>query len=130
MIGHTGDYEEKAMSREEMKLDAQQALERAERKLAAYVGVCKGDKELTDTVLPMVRAALAALDGKHVYVSDFAVGDETWYIGPDQAGVWRVSASSCKVELRPLTMILSGRLFPTRAEAEAAATERNRKETP
>ena len=35
------------------------ALERAERKLAAYIGVCKGDKELTDVVLPMVRAALA-----------------------------------------------------------------------
>lgn len=37
-----------------------EALRRAERKLAAYVGVCKGDKELTDTVLPMVRAALEA----------------------------------------------------------------------
>jgi len=36
------------------------ALERAERKLSAYVGVCKGDKELTGTVLPMARAALAA----------------------------------------------------------------------
>jgi hypothetical protein len=35
------------------------ALERAERKLLAYVGVCNGDKELTDTVLPMVRAALS-----------------------------------------------------------------------
>jgi hypothetical protein len=36
-----------------------EALIRAERKLSAYVGVCKGDKELTDTVLPMARAALA-----------------------------------------------------------------------
>jgi hypothetical protein len=27
--------------------------------LMPYVGVCKGDKELTDTVLPMARAALA-----------------------------------------------------------------------
>ena len=35
------------------------ALERAERKLTAYVGVCSGDKELTDTVLPMARTALA-----------------------------------------------------------------------
>jgi len=35
------------------------ALERAERKLSAYVGVCKGDKELTNTVLPMVRTAIA-----------------------------------------------------------------------
>lgn len=38
-----------------------EALRRAETKLSAYVGVCKGDKELTDTVLPMVREALAAL---------------------------------------------------------------------
>jgi hypothetical protein len=36
-----------------------EALIRAERKLSAYVGVCKGDKELTNTVLPMARAALA-----------------------------------------------------------------------
>ncbi len=36
----------------------EKALARAERKLTAYVGVCKGDKELTDTVLPMARAAL------------------------------------------------------------------------
>lgn len=35
------------------------ALVRAERKLSAYVGVCKGDKELTDAVLPMARAAIA-----------------------------------------------------------------------
>lgn len=42
---------------------AREALERSERKLSAYVGVCKGDKELTDTVLPMARAALAAIDG-------------------------------------------------------------------
>ncbi len=35
-----------------------QALERAERKLSAYVGVCAGDKELTDAVLPMVRQAI------------------------------------------------------------------------
>lgn len=39
-----------------------QALKRAERKLSAYVGVCKGDKELTETVLPMVRAALSAMN--------------------------------------------------------------------
>lgn len=36
-----------------------EALTRAERKLTAYVGVCSGDKELTDTVLPMTRTALA-----------------------------------------------------------------------
>ena len=49
-----------------------EALERAERKLAAYVGVCKGDKELTDVVLPMVRAALAEqpAQGEVVYTMD------------------------------------------------------------
>ncbi len=35
------------------------ALTRAERKLTAYVGVCSGDKELTDAVLPMARSAIA-----------------------------------------------------------------------
>jgi hypothetical protein len=39
------------------------ALERAERKLTAYVGVCTGDKELTDAVLPMARAAIAKATG-------------------------------------------------------------------
>ena len=32
-----------------------EALKRAERKLRAYVGVCDGDKELTDTILPMCQ---------------------------------------------------------------------------
>ena len=36
------------------------ALVRAERKLRAYVGVCTGDKELNNTVLPMCKEALAA----------------------------------------------------------------------
>ena len=35
------------------------ALVRVERKLSAYVGVCTGDKELTNTIIPMARAALA-----------------------------------------------------------------------
>jgi hypothetical protein len=39
------------------------ALERAERKLSAYVGVCTGDKELTDAVLPMTRVAIAKVKG-------------------------------------------------------------------
>lgn len=39
------------------------ACERAERKLSAYVGVCKGDKELTDTVLPMCEAAILKAKG-------------------------------------------------------------------
>lgn len=43
--------------------EARKALERAERKLTAYVGVCPGDKELTETVLPMVRTARRALTG-------------------------------------------------------------------
>lgn len=37
-----------------------QALRRAERKLSAYVGVCAGDTELTNTILPMCREVLAA----------------------------------------------------------------------
>lgn len=43
-------------------LELAKAAERAERKLAAYVGVCKGDKELTDAVLPMLRTALRNLN--------------------------------------------------------------------
>lgn len=41
-----------------------EALERAERKLSAYVGVCKDDKELVDTVLPMARRAMAKTRGE------------------------------------------------------------------
>lgn len=44
--------------------DLLEALERASRKLSAYVGVCAGDKELTDTVLPMARAAIAKAKGE------------------------------------------------------------------
>ncbi len=44
--------------------DMLRALIRAERKLSAYVGVCTGDKELTDTVLPMIRAAMFKAEGK------------------------------------------------------------------
>jgi transcriptional regulator GlxA family with amidase domain len=40
-----------------------EALRRAERKLAAYVGVCTGDKELTGAVLPMARSAIAKAAG-------------------------------------------------------------------
>jgi len=39
------------------------ALERAERKLRAYVGICSGDKELTETVLPMAATSLAKARG-------------------------------------------------------------------
>jgi hypothetical protein len=48
-----------AWAAQPLPVDVRTVLERAERKLSAYVGVCKGDKELTDTVIPMVRAALA-----------------------------------------------------------------------
>jgi hypothetical protein len=51
----------------EAKLEAarlRQAAIRAERKLTAYVGVCDGDKELTDAVLPMLRAAMRK-EGDH-----------------------------------------------------------------
>lgn len=36
-----------------------EALGHAERKLSSYVGVCNGDKELTQDILPRVRALLA-----------------------------------------------------------------------
>jgi hypothetical protein len=39
------------------------ALRRAEMKLAAYVGVCKDDKELTDTILPMIDRAIQKANG-------------------------------------------------------------------
>jgi chromosome segregation ATPase len=38
-------------------------LERAEQKLKAYVGVCTGDKELTEAVLPMVGRAITIIKG-------------------------------------------------------------------
>ena len=50
------------MTQDEIK----EALTRAERKLSAYVGVCKGDKELTGTVLPLVRRVLAALEAREL----------------------------------------------------------------
>ena len=40
------------------------AATRAERKLAAYVGVCNGDKELTNVVLPMLRTAMRKEGGE------------------------------------------------------------------
>jgi hypothetical protein len=40
------------------------ALNMAEHKLTAYVGVCKDDKELMNIVLPMSRAAIAKAEGK------------------------------------------------------------------
>lgn len=40
-----------------------EASRRAECKLSAYVGVCRGDKELTDAILPMLRDALALCGG-------------------------------------------------------------------
>ncbi len=41
-----------------------EALVRASIKLGAYVGVCKDDKELTNTVLPMIAAALLKARGE------------------------------------------------------------------
>ena len=40
------------------------AATRAHRKLSAYVGVCTGDKELTNTIIPMLKEALAATEQK------------------------------------------------------------------
>jgi len=41
-----------------------EAATRARRKLTAYVGVCTGDKELTNTIIPMLKEALAATESK------------------------------------------------------------------
>lgn len=38
-----------------------EALEVAGRKLLAYVGVCKGDKELTEAILPAIHSVLAKI---------------------------------------------------------------------
>lgn len=38
-----------------------EALEDAGRKLSSYVGVCKGDKELTGSILPKIHAILAKI---------------------------------------------------------------------
>lgn len=48
-----------------------ETLLRAERKLAAYIGVCAGDTELTNSILPMMRAAIAATSPRR-----FQVGSE------------------------------------------------------
>lgn len=56
---HPAPFSELRAQRDELLT----ALERAERKLSAYVGVCTGDKELTDAVLPMARAAIAKVKG-------------------------------------------------------------------
>lgn len=39
-----------------------EALEDAGRKLSSYVGVCKGDKELTEAILPKIRSLLAKIE--------------------------------------------------------------------
>lgn len=51
------------LNRIKLRCDLLDALNRAEHKLAAYVGVCNGDKELIDAVLPKVRAAIAMAKG-------------------------------------------------------------------
>lgn len=44
--------------------DMLEALKDAERKLASYVGVCDGDKELVEATLPGAHAAIAKAEGK------------------------------------------------------------------
>lgn len=51
------EHHEKALAAVEELI---QKAKRAERKLRAYVGVCEGDKELTDTIIPELQAALTA----------------------------------------------------------------------
>ena len=43
--------------------EARALLERTERKLTAYIGVCSGDKELTETLVPRTRELLAKWKG-------------------------------------------------------------------
>jgi hypothetical protein len=48
----------------EINTELLEALIRSERKLSAYVGVCSGDKELTNTILPMSRTAIAKAEAR------------------------------------------------------------------
>ena len=41
-----------------------EALEDAQRKLFAYVGICKGDKELVGSILPKIEVVLAKARGE------------------------------------------------------------------
>lgn len=41
-----------------------EALEDAGRKLLSYVGVCKGDKELTQAILPKIHSTLSKIQGE------------------------------------------------------------------
>jgi len=62
---------------EKLKVENKQlleALKRAERKLRAYVGVCDGDKELTDTILPMCQKLVEeAIQGEPKDIYDHSV---------------------------------------------------------
>ncbi len=58
------EFVEAVISLQEERDELLEALIRAEHKLQAYVGICDGDKELTDAVLPMSRAAIAKAIGK------------------------------------------------------------------
>lgn len=53
------------------RLRLRDAMVRAERKLSAYVGVCKGDKELTEAVLPMCQEALSTPPGDLLALREF-----------------------------------------------------------
>lgn len=79
---------ELARSQAELLHTAREALSRAQCKLGAYVGVCKGDKELTNAVLPMVGQALVALEDAYAasFESEAPVEQPTSLGGVDCAG--------------------------------------------
>lgn len=58
MLGPRADIAAIAKQRDDLLA----ALVRALHKLTAYIGVFNGDKELTEAVLPMVRAAIASTE--------------------------------------------------------------------
>ena len=41
-----------------------EALKLSKRKLSAYIGVCDGDKELTEAIIPLANKAIAKAEGK------------------------------------------------------------------
>ena len=109
------------MTREEIL----ESLSRAERKLSAYVGVCKGDKELTETVLPMVRRVYEALSAQPAgepfiegwQTKSYESGERpTGFLGPQPA--WVVSEETIEADFVTANMIHEWRLGARKAGAE------------
>lgn len=82
-----------------------ETLLRAERKLAAYIGVCAGDTELTNSILPMVRAAIAATSPRRFQVGNIvrAAVDCDSDLREDGMGVERCAGKGEMLVVRRLT---------------------------